>query len=263
MVLDIDYKTFCDSYYKEAEAAAEKALAGCTKSGLSKYVDAELVKDLAVCYALEKVFYKYDVDNEKRGSISAFLSKVVHNTVVTEFGKERTSVKVGKKTSSDFLYDEEAASYGDVRNLYDAINVEENAEKKEDLIKEMLACVRKLPAVDQVIIISWMSNPKATYTQRAIEELGWEDTVRTRNVVNVRCTRAINTLRKMMEKRREAVLEISIPNKMTDISGVKPKAHGETDYNYLRRRRRAAVRSITGKVDYKRLAAVLSSALAD
>lgn len=57
----------------------------------------------------------------------------------------------------------------------------------------MLECLKKLNGVDQVILRCWMVYPKGEYTDMAIEELGWDDNKRTRNVVNVRCNRAITT----------------------------------------------------------------------
>ena len=74
--------------------------------------------------------------------------------------------------------------------------------QKEDLIAEMLDCLKKLNGVDQVILGCWMVYPKGEYTDMAIEELGWDNNKRTRNVVNVRCNRAIAMLGNMMEEYR-------------------------------------------------------------
>ena len=66
----------------------------------------------------------------------------------------------------------------------------------------MLDCLKKLNGVDQVILGCWMVYPNGEYTDMAIEELGWDNNKRTRNVVNVRCNRAIAMLGNMMEDYR-------------------------------------------------------------
>ena len=49
------------------------------------------------------------------------------------------------------------------------------------------------------------------YTDMAIEELGWDDNKRTRNVVNVRCNRAITMLGKMMGDARCDYRDVYVP----------------------------------------------------
>ena len=53
-----------------------------------------MVKDLGISYGLEKVYNTFDVDHESRAKIKTYLSKVVHNCVLTELGKESTAVGV-------------------------------------------------------------------------------------------------------------------------------------------------------------------------
>ena len=59
---------------------------------LNPYIDVTLVKDLGISYGLEKVYNTFDVDHESRAKIKTYLSKVVHNCVLTELGKESTAV---------------------------------------------------------------------------------------------------------------------------------------------------------------------------
>ena len=95
--------------------------------------------------------------------------------------------------------------------------------KKEDLIAEMLDCLKKLNGVDQVILGCWMVYPKGEYTDMAIEELGWDNNKRTRNVVNVRCNRAIAMLGNMMEEYRIVYISASC-ERARDSSNSGPKA---------------------------------------
>lgn len=56
-----------------------------------------MVKDLGISYGLEKVYNTFDVDHESRAKIKTYLSKVVHNCLLTELGKEPTAVGAKKR----------------------------------------------------------------------------------------------------------------------------------------------------------------------
>lgn len=99
MRIDLDYKTFCDTYYDAAVQVADDTIAEHIKSHgqLNQYIDVTLVKDLGISYGLEKVYNTFDVDHESRAKIKTYQSKVVHNCLLTELGKEPTAVGAKKR----------------------------------------------------------------------------------------------------------------------------------------------------------------------
>ena len=105
-----------------------------------------------------------------------------------------------------------------------------------------------------------MGYPKGEYTDMAIEELGWDNNKRTRNVVNVRCNRAIAMLGNMMEDYRIVYISASC-ERARDSSNSGPKAKSALDYNFIRRRQRAAKKAITSRLDYASLAKTLACKL--
>lgn len=263
MNIELDYKSFCNLYYKAAEKVADITIADHVKKhgAISKYIDVGLVKDLGISYALEKVYCKYDVDHESKAKITTFLSTVVHNCVLTELGKEATSVQAGKRNGGfDFTKDPGSNVGRGMGGFRDYLESGRKFEKKEDLIKEMLACVKRLSAVDQIILNCWMLYKRSEYTSQAIEALGWEDTPNNRNVVHVRCNRAIEMLQKMMGGARSDYRDIYVSpfGEKTP----EPASPAKASYNYVRRYQRAAKKAISGKVvDYDRLSEVLTSRL--
>lgn len=137
-------------------------------------------------------------------------------------------------------------------------------QKKEDLIAKMLECLLKLNGVDQVILRCWMIYPKREYTDMAIEELGWDNNKRTRNVVNVRCNRAMAMIGKMMGGARADYRDIYMPRaRQNSEQPSKQKVQPDNDYNFVRRRQRAARKSITSGIDYRDLAKSLSKSIPD
>lgn len=94
MKIDLDYSSFCDIYYQDAEEVADITIAEHIKKHgqLNPYIDVDVVKDLGISYGLEKVYNTYDVDHESKAGVKTFLSTVVHNCVLTELGKESTAV---------------------------------------------------------------------------------------------------------------------------------------------------------------------------
>ncbi len=274
MNIDMDYRTFCELYFLEAEEVADITIdKHVSEHGpIDPKIDVDLVKDLGVSYALDKVFETYDVDNKNKASIKTFLSVVVRNTVLNELSKARTEAKKKRRTDDPAtdLYKENSVKYDyrsgeDYYGLLDTLKIKGKFEKKEELIAAMHSCMAKMDPVDVAIIKIWSNYPRFEYTAAALDELGWEDTPRTRNMVQVRCTRAIGSLGMRMEKYREDFLNVfSTPEKMPEektIGGPRPKTHSDVDYNFIRRRRRAARKSITSGIDYSDLAASLADML--
>ena len=264
MNIDLDFKSSCKLYYNEAVKAADITIAAHIKKNgpISRFIDIEMVKDLGISYALEKVYCKYDVDHESKAKITTFLSTVVHNCVLTELGKESTKVQPGRRIAKfDFTQDPGSGFGHGMGGFRDYIESGRKFEKKEDLIKEMLACVKKLRGVDQIIINCWMLYDKREDTGQAINQLGWEDTKKTRNVVQVRCNRAIEMLQRMMSGARADYRDIAVSSiaEKAPEQTYKPKVHSDVDQNYMRRYQRA----ISGKIDYTRLSQVLTSTLPD
>lgn len=271
MKIELDYKTFCNTYYKAAKRVADITIAGHIKKHgqLNPFIDVGLVKDLGISYGLEKVYNTYDIDHESKANVETFLSTVVRNCVLTELGKESTAV--GAKRRPGKAMDDSMTVVANIGG--DHVSLESFSGtfrtsgrfmEKEDLIATMLKCLKKLNGVDQVILGCWMLYPKREYTDKAIEDLGWADSARTRNVVNVRCNRAITTLGKMMDDSRSIYLDI-IPCYKQHISERTSdrKAKSNNDYNFIRRRQRAAKKSITSGIDYHNLAKSLSTNLSD
>lgn len=249
MILDIDFKTFCDRYYEQALEIAEKTIAAKLQGTAGRFFDTDLVRDISVSYALEKVYYHYDVDFERGPSLVGFLKRAVSNAVCSELEKEGRNA--GKKRSYDSLLNED----GDIKDLFDDSDVRRRSETREDLIREMLRCMKKLQPVDQVILSCWMSCPKSEYTDRALEELGMEDNARNRNVISVRCNRAVESLRKMMSPFRDDFISASPSQQKRDRSSGPRTLVGKlrkafTDRSTSGFRNRAPARSMTELIDY-------------
>lgn len=254
MIVSMTYDEFCRKYYPEADKVAEITIANHIKQHgkINRRIDIDLVKDLGISYALEKVFLKYDVDNEKHASVKTFLSTVVRNCVLTELGKENTSIGGGGNGISP----EDLAKSGKEYRVSDYIKYEERYERKEETLKELMACVKKLSPDDQVIIGYWMED-KRTYVARALAEFGMEDTKSSRNIIYIRQNRALNLLKAMMGgvKPDYRNMYVHIPRGSAPAT---PEA-----LNAQRRRQRAAASYITRNVDYNNLVDTFYSRLAE
>lgn len=220
--MESDYKSFCKDYFKYAMDIAEVTIAKhIRKNGpLSLYIDVEMVKDLAVSYALEKTYCKYDDNHKSKATIGTLLSRIVHNCVLTELKKEARAVQADKRDEDfNFNCDLETNTNRGKDYIREYIDSSNESEEKEKQINKIISCVKKLSEVDQVIISCWMSYAKRHYTAMAILELGWEDNKSNRSVIQVRCSRAIDTMKNMLE--REASFRddcvILLENKDTQI----------------------------------------------
>ncbi|MGM9739202.1 MAG: hypothetical protein ACI3ZP_01235 [Candidatus Cryptobacteroides sp.] len=202
--IGMNYSAFCGLYYAEAERMADMTVAGYVKKHgpLSRHIDTELVKDLGISYALEKVYCEYDGEHESNATIGTFMSKVVHNSVLTEIRREKRAVGEDLRDSSyDFSHDPETDTEREKNYLCDYVSASD-PKVRERLVSDVLSCVKRLKPIDQVIISCWMSCPKGQYTEMALSELNMEDNVRNRETVQRRCFRAIDSLRKKMEEKR-------------------------------------------------------------
>ena len=202
MILDKDFNAFCNVYYKEAFKVADITVARFIgeKGPLNPAVDVELAKAMGVSEALEKVYTYYDDEREGKASVKTFLSNVVYEKVYSALKKEVRYVN--KKSDLDKPNTREGLSLKD-------LDVEGNNLTKEELIVELDKYVQKLKGIDQVILYNWMSCSKAEYLKKTLEELGWEDTKRNRNVISVRCHNAFEKLKKKMADKKEVFLEVA------------------------------------------------------
>lgn len=257
MKIQQDFKDFYRKYYDTAKKFADITIAEHVKKNgiLSPFIDVELVKNLGVCYALEIVYNTYDIDHEKRAKIETYMSGVVRDKVLTELGKEGTSVRAGKRGSNAV---EDLKGKDLCIDFKEYLQDEIKHTKKDELIAEMLRCMKSMDGIDQLILNCWMSYPRSEYTEAAIKELELEDNYNSRNLIQRRLNRAIAKLGKKMEKFRPAFLTI---NNEQRIHSPRNTTQPGTDYNFVRRRRRAARRSIADSIDYAKLEEQLNNHL--
>lgn len=240
MMNGMTYDQFCTAYYAKAMNVADITIANQIKKNgkIHPSIDVDNVKTLGVTYALQKAFDTYDVDREKKASLNAYLSTLVHNCVLTELKKESTAVNAKNKWSLDKLPDVGKLDMNERGKAFrDYMQYDGRYERKEEVIAKLMKCVKKLNPVDQVIIECWMRNWR-TYTKDALEELGWPEDKG--GVVQTRRNRAMAALKQMMGGQKPDYRDIMAPTT-------------HADYNAVRRRRRAAKAQITGRIDYERL----------
>lgn len=248
MNLQITYEEFCKQYYKFARVVANDAITDHVLSHgkIDARLDIDLIKDLAICYALEKVYATYDVDYENHPTVNAYLRKVTYRAVLTQMEKEGVAVKGGKGQSIDFFI-----KGGKEYRVGDYIKYENRYERKEEALAKLMEYVRKLMPIDQMIIGFWMVE-KRTYVEKVLEELGMEDNKRNRNIIYIRQCKALGLLRQMMGGVKPDYRDIYIH--VPGVSRDEKEAAAALDSNAVRRRRRTATAYITRNVDLKQAA---------
>ena len=111
----------------------------------------------------------------------------------------------------------------------------------------------------------------------ALEQLGWEDSPRRRNVIQVKCNRAIAALRKKMDRALDISLDIqSLGNEITIFGNniEMPEFHTEDTFKQYKRisqklhsthtrHQREAIKNITRKINYTELEKMLASVMPD
>lgn len=180
--LTISRDFFFSKFYNFAMECADNTMAGVVKKNgaINKRIDQDLVKSVAVYYALEKVFQNYDVDRATEKGIKGFIFTTVHNQTLTELGKAGTEVKPITQ-DVDTLFKNPAAM-GYTKDL-------SYKQRKEEVLAGMMATLKTLSPEDQELIGLWMDNQK-TYIERALDAIGLDDTPGNRNMIAVRFNRA-------------------------------------------------------------------------
>ena len=262
MKLDISYNEFCTRYYSVAVQQADVILAKhIKKTGtLHRYMDLDYVKQICVSYALEKVYKNYDVDHEKGASVETYMSGIVHNCLMTELGKEWTSVKRAhpkkvqlKRTKSKDTVDtnvsEGVPTCGTITSGPSEgsdIVATRVYERKEKVIERMMECIKKLQMTDQIILDCWL-NERRGYVNKALERLGFEVTVQSQGMIRRRLDLAKDRLAKMMGGTKPDYRDVYIPRGEFRHEAVEEVA---VDRNLERRRSRAIKQTLDAQINY-------------
>jgi len=224
MIVSEDFNRFCKDHFKEAKHYADITIAGCVKANgpMNPKYDIEKVKDLGVISALEKAFVTFNANHSSNTKLSTYLSKLVHNDVLTELGKERTAVdrfegfKRRKQAASELSKYSAimpgVKGSGEDNVIFEAHEIMDifgSKKGKEKQIKEMMRKFVQLPPMDQLVLTYWMNSeqddraytdvgetPQRTYVQRILDELGWDESAA--NAVTIRCFKAKKKLKALM-----------------------------------------------------------------
>ncbi len=224
MIVSNKFNQFCRSYYDKAKKYADITIASLvSKRGpLNPRLDIESVKQIGIISSLEKAFSTYDANNASNASIDTYLSKLVHNEVLTELGKEQTKLDrfdgikrrrpaMGTASESSGIMPG-AKSSGDTGVIFEPheiMDVFGAAKGKEQQIREMIRGLKQLPAIDQIVLTFWMNaedtdrdyyfrgeKPRRTYVQRILDCLGLGDDMT--NAMTIRCFKAKKKLAAML-----------------------------------------------------------------
>ena len=260
MHLEVDFSAFCKQYYRYACNVAEKKIAYFIKKygDSNPYIDPAIVRDNAVFDALEKTYLNFDVDHESEASINTFLYTVVSNCVYSELPK----FTKGSGGNIRSYAKPDITQYREFKDLINDFADEKKYETKEMLIMEMLDNMKKLNPVNQVILSCYMLYPKSEYTDKSLEQLGWENTPRSRNLVQLKCFQSIESLRKKMQKSIDDNINIfNEPQKATIRKINKPIIDSalREEQNRKRRHQIAATKNITRNIDFDALAKTLAT----
>lgn len=256
MAIAGSFDVFCKKHYKEALKVAEKTVAkfinDMDNKGPLRNMDIELIKSAGVYNGLEAAFKNYDENREGKASIKTYLSTIVWKKVLSELEKaynaaivKVTFVEDVRHRDSDVPDNENVPDYDDYSENsgshggndgqdYGAVpsiedwDVVKRCVKKEELIKDLLSCLKKFKGIDRVILYCWMLYPRGEYLGKALEELGWEDNEDNRNLISTKRNRAIERLKREMEQRKRDFIAISSANAIVPTTRPKrPKTASE------------------------------------
>lgn len=251
MKLTMTFEQFQVKYYPVAMSFAElKVRKHIAKNGrFDQSVDVEMAKLDGALKGLEKAYKSYDVDNVDDESIKKFLYTVVGNAVIDAIRHEGSVAGSSKRNDFDneLKFNAKLGGYAGTSDYH---------QRKEEVIKSMIALVKKLDPTAQVIINCYLKDEK-NYIENSIIELGWDDNKSSRNIVAIRFNRAKKKLGELMGGKKPDYRDMYI-----SVVPKKDEASEETNYtpvdrNTIRRRERAAVKHITRNIDYDQLGETL------
>ncbi len=226
-MIDTDkFRQFCADHYVEAKRYADITI----RSLVNKYgafnsqYDIDMVKELGIVEALEKTFLNYDAHrvcregNVRNAQLSTYLSKLVHNCVITELKKEQTRVdrvngtkRLKNAEVPNALPRSNAGSRtGAIFEPHEIMDIFGSQKGKDKQIREMMKRLKQLPPMDQLVLTFWMNEdqtnreyclrgeePQRTYVQRILDYYGWDESAV--NAVTLRCFRAKRKLAALMK----------------------------------------------------------------
>lgn len=242
--LTISRDLFFSKFYNFAMECAGNTLAGVVKKNgpINRRIDQDLVKSIAVYYALEKVFQNFDVDRATEKGIKGFIFTTVHNQTITELGKAIT--QIGPLTQDVDNLIKNPATMGYTKDL-------SYKQRKEEVLAEMMMTLKTLSPEDQELIGFWMDDKK-TYIERALDVLGLENTPSNRNMIAVRFNRAKIHLAKAMGGKKPNYRDSYA--QLPSASNAPLKSSAPVQLNTKSRRQQKVAEEITKSLDYQYMA---------
>lgn len=242
--LTISRDLFFSKFYNFAKECADNTMAGVVKKNgpINKRIDQDLVKSIAVYYALEKVFQNFDVDRATEKGIKGFIYRTVHNQTITELGKATT--QIGHFTQDVDTLLKNPADMGYTKDL-------SYMQRKEEVLAEMMMTLKTLSPEDQELIGFWMDDQK-TYIERALDVLGLESTPSNRNMIAVRFNRAKIRLAKAMGGKKPNYRDSYA--QLPSASNALPESFAPVQLNSKSRRQQKVAAEITKSLDYQYMA---------
>lgn len=283
MQIQLSYDDFCKKYFKKAMEFASNTIGKTIKKygQLDPHIDVESVKSTGVIYALDKVFRTYDVDH---GEVEDYLYIVVRNAVISALAKETTAVNRFRPTArkkkqadpdiQDAQTPEEkkkiarrkkdapldgrfipvAGTAGDDGQKFEPHDYWKPygyLEQKDKAICRLEAAIRKLIPTEQKVINLYLADKK-TYVQEFLKLYP----TKSANAVYQILNSAKANLAKLMGGKRPDYRDIYMPSSRARTIYDVPfeNVRGSNDYNFQRRRQRAADAHLTGGMDYGAMA---------
>ncbi|MCQ2148593.1 MAG: sigma-70 family RNA polymerase sigma factor, partial [Bacteroidales bacterium] len=192
MKLTMSFEDFQKKYYLVAISFGElKVKKHIAKNGLfDPSVDVEMAVVEGAFNGLEKAYKSYDVDNVDDQSIKKFLYTVVGNAVIDAIRHQGSIAGSTKRNDfeNELKFNAKLGGYAGTSDYH---------ERKEEVIKSMIALVKKLDPTSQVIIDCYIKDDK-NYIENSIKALGMEDNKSSRNIVAIRFNRAKKKLAELM-----------------------------------------------------------------
>lgn len=216
MIDSVEFSDFCKANYDIAKKSADITVLSQIKAHgqFDIHMDLDQVKAVAILNALESAFQTYDPSRDTK--LSTFISLIAHNEVLAELGKEATAVKKFAANPKKRKVQQPVGSINAVQIIpgvkgdgkavgpyepFETMLTSGSKKEQQLLLAKVMKKMEQLPQIDQVILKCWMYEeyedkkylveglkPHRTYVQRAIDELGLDDSAA--NAIAIRCHRA-------------------------------------------------------------------------